>query len=639
MKKILFLILSAFVFIGMTADIYVKDAETGESIPFVIINTEHVRKQVMTPFAADSGSVLLIEAMGYKPVRIIAGIDDTVFMKPSYTQLDTVNVVSELSPVSSNIEQPVNIVKDMLELAPVADVKRYSRTASVSIEGGSPEQVLVSINGFPIINPASGNIDPDMMGSVRIEQLNASVNRTFTGMGASSFSGNVDYIMYEGSRIRLLMNNLTPSFGIMYSFMGAGVSLERIRYNDMILPDNIVLENSHKTADIMSISLNNEYVNLLYMRSSLTAGDPGLEGSRFYDARLKQGMNLINAMIRPYYNSRILMSYSGFSYTYDNDELSIASHDYTHSKHLTASYEHIIYNSLAGINVSYANASGSRIGMHDAYNADAYANVELNDLFIQVKASLPIAGEFGVIYRKAVEGWGYETGMKYVSRRPTFNELYWQDAYTEGNEGLDDEHMYSAYYSRFYAPGILRICLTSGINVITNQIEWAPEGNIWTAVNNARVLNPHIGMEAGADAGIFHAEGFIKASPYFLDNAGDYHILLDDMHAGVYPYIGDLYSIQRYRPLLTAGLSLDAVYKGFTMHTGLQYKSIRYITNANTTFLPDYFIVNTMGLSYRYDKWHASLSVYNPFDIYIEDIRGYPVEGRNIQLSVTLEVK
>ncbi len=644
MKNTAILITCIFIFTGIFSDIVVLDEQNMEPVPYVIMRIDSgPRRQVMTPIMLTPGTsgTMFIEAMGYEncEFKMNAGRTDTVFLKRHYQEMDTVRIESEsISSLNKAVNDPVSSVRTMLELSPVADIKRYSRTASVSIEGSSPEQVLISVNGFPVVNPASGNIDPDLLGSISMGTVEASRKNAFTGMGTSVFSGNVDFMNADASRFRIGLNNTALSYGLFYRFGILKAGIERQSFNDMVLPGNVKLENSYKIADNLSVFLMNELFTGQMILSNTLSGDPGLEGSRFEHAQLRQELKLLQGLARPYQNGRILLSMNEYYYQYDNDEQTSPAHDYSTARYMTGGFEHLISGTLAGISLAYSDANGSRIGFHSRVSTDAYANIDLGGLFIQLKGSYPFAGSIGIMRRNVNDGRGYETGMRYVSRKPTFNELYWDDYYTKGNEGLDDEHMYSAYHNTFYSFSVFSLTVTSGINVMTNQIEWVPEGNIWTAVNNKRVFNPYAGISAGIKWGILSLDGFLSASPYIVDNVGDYHILFDDMNAEVYPYIGDLYSIQRYRPPLYAGLKMDIAYRGFSFYADSKYKSIRYITNANTTFLPDYFIIDNAGVEYSHAKWKLMFNVSNPLDIRIEDIRGYTVEGRAIQISLSMEV-
>jgi len=74
---------------------------------------------------------------------------------------------------------------------------------------------------------------------------------------------------------------------------------------------------------------------------------------------------------------------------------------------------------------------------------------------------------------------------------PTFNDLYWQDAFAKGNPGLEAETGLGGELGANFTKKSNRLHVETGATAFSNQVQnwilWAPNGNIWSPTNKRTV--------------------------------------------------------------------------------------------------------------------------------------------------------
>jgi len=322
------------------------------------------------------------------------------------------------------------------------------------------------------------------------------------------------------------------------------------------------------------------------------------------------GVNVKRLSLRTYFTE--------YFYNYFNRDLTPNIHDSSFSNSVGADAVYRIGENAYGASIIEDRATGDKIGVHKRTRAGVFYSFEKNGYYFDAKISSKPQTEFLAAKSFEFRSCVINGGVKRRYREPTFNELYWSnDLFAHGNENLESELLHSLFLSAERTNKIYSTKIESGVNFFNNLIEWVNDGVIYTPVNVKKALNPYLKIEGDLNRGNLHIFNAFSYSPFIDINN---------------------YKIIPYKPIFSYTMSADYDFYGLTSYLGISFKSKRYITTSNTKYLPDIFIIERIGALKKYGSLIFGAECLNPMNINIEDIRGYPVEGRKFNFYIKTEV-
>ncbi|MFQ5446340.1 MAG: TonB-dependent receptor [Saprospiraceae bacterium] len=221
---------------------------------------------------------------------------------------------------------------------------------------------------------------------------------------------------------------------------------------------------------------------------------------------------------------------------------------------------------------------------------------------------------------------------------PTFNDLYWSDAFARGNPELKPETGWSSELGvRFMKRKGRRrwsARLNAFSNLVDNWILWAPEGQVWSPQNKRKVWARGLEVFAGGEIerGFWHTaiglNGSITRST------------IRRIYENTSPALLNKQLI--YTPVAVAGGTVTVTRKKSFLRYGHQFTGQRFTTtdNAAGNALPGFgtgwLRIGTSFPVARQAKAGLQFSVRNIWDISYEVIEARPMPGRHFRLEFRL---
>jgi outer membrane cobalamin receptor len=224
---------------------------------------------------------------------------------------------------------------------------------------------------------------------------------------------------------------------------------------------------------------------------------------------------------------------------------------------------------------------------------------------------------------------------------PTFNDLYWSDAFARGNPDLKPETSWSSelgvQLEKNSGGRHWSARLNAFSNLVDNWILWAPKGQVWSPQNKRKVWAR--GLEVFAGGGI--KRGFWSTA--IQVNGTLTHSTIRKIFENSSPALLNKQLI--YTPVLGTGGTLTAGYKKSFLRYGHQFTGRRFTTtdNAPANALPGFgtgqLSIGTNFSGVRRAQALIQFSIQNIWNKSYEVIEARPMPGRNFRLEVRLSLE
>ncbi|MDY6787417.1 MAG: hypothetical protein SVK54_04760, partial [candidate division WOR-3 bacterium] len=274
----------------LSSVVYVYDSDTGELLSIVKIEENGITRQVLTPFSAYSDSIA-VGLVGYRDT-VVSLTGDTLHIGLSPVSFieDTITVSGrKFTPDRQTTGAGSDPESALRGLSYMLDVRKYSNTLSLSMDGSTAEQTGITLNGFDIINPAAGVIDPELVPIIQSESVSITRNAAHKSI-TGRFRGSIDITMPNADNGLYLEAGRNIRAGGFAGFRGHIAGFIYSRKKDIILPDGSILANSYSRSMKTYFRFEQRGFRMLYLSSRKRAGDPGPEGSAFLNAYTAQNL-------------------------------------------------------------------------------------------------------------------------------------------------------------------------------------------------------------------------------------------------------------------------------------------------------------------------------------------------------------
>lgn len=252
-------------------------------------------------------------------------------------------------------------------------------------------------------------------------------------------------------------------------------------------------------------------------------------------------------------------------------------------------------------------------------------------------ALIPVLASAGG-YLQIKNGVKLLAGLSRNYNLPTFNDLYWSDAFARGNPGLKPETSWSSEMGVQLEKKSSRDHWSARLNAFSNLVDnwilWAPTGQVWSPQNKRQVWAR--GLEVFAGGGV--KRGFWRMAIQL--NGSFTHSTIRRIFENASPALLNKQLI--YTPVIGAGGTLTATCKKSFLQYGHQFTSRRFTTtdNASANALPGFgtgrLSIGTSFYALRKTIAVCQFSMYNIWNQSYEVIGARPVPGRNFRLEIRI---
>lgn len=603
--------------------VYVFDYETRESLNFVVIETGERREQVYSPFLIEEGKSFSVECIGYEKKSLIS-LKDTIkiFLKKNPINMKEVFVFSEMIKNKIKTKKIENNVSKTLEdFFPLLQVRHYNRSKTFTLSGMSQEHILFSIDGVPIINQMSRIVDIDMLSPTMIESAILSKNSNSALLGENLFGGIINLTTVKKKGITSIadfsLNSRVFSVNGYFGSFNGGFFSER--YSDMIMTKGNILANSDKIVFGYNLGLKFNGIDFSLLNSFGESGDPGIKGFRYAKSRIKNSLFILTSTLSFNNQLKTVSSVTKSSYFYINDEIQTPAHDSSFFNSILSSISYYNKKANAVLSCQLNSSEGTKIKRSFEIFPSISASAERGRFGINCLAGIAKStnanfiysaiGTFDFFFKNLKFNWGLKTSV----RRPTFNELYWiKDAFAQGNENLNNEIVYGVFIDSKAEKKNIKIKIQTGFNYYTSLIKWTPVEGLYTPMNLNNVLNPFVVFEINYKYAFLKTENIFSISPNIMPNL----------------------KMVPYSPVITDNFRVNLSSGKSFFDIIINYSGDSYISSANTKKINQNIFIKEIRYKYDLSNLSLILSVENPFDMTLESVNGYYLEGRNIKVSI-----
>lgn len=251
---------------------------------------------------------------------------------------------------------------------------------------------------------------------------------------------------------------------------------------------------------------------------------------------------------------------------------------------------------------------------------------------------IPVVASSGLDVRWH-ESWQSHVRLSRNYNLPTFNDLYWQDAFARGNPDLKAETALGAEAGTTFRGQLGRLGLESSLTVfhsrVKNWILWAPGGNFWSPENRRTVRAR--GLESSVQARMrFGGAWLLSARAHWSYTRSTVEKIYDEEDPAL------LGKQLVYTPMSNGSGSFSAAYKQYLLQYRHQFTGRRFTTTDNrASNALDAFQtgVLSLGRSAQFASVKAELqfSVFNVWDADYQPIAARPMPGRHFRLEARFE--
>ena len=221
-------------------------------------------------------------------------------------------------------------------------------------------------------------------------------------------------------------------------------------------------------------------------------------------------------------------------------------------------------------------------------------------------------------------------------RIPTFNDLYWSDAYAKGNKNLQAENAWAEELSikHTHTYSSMKVDLTATVfnRVLTNYIQWLPVNNYYTPQNVKEVWSR--GLEG-------ELKLFLPIGQCSFLYSGRINFVLSTKEQTADVNDATLHKQLMYVPRLNYMNQLSVMYKQFFVSFNQTYTGIRFTENDESNYLMYYLIGNfSIGKEFYFKNIRLSVNaqVKNIWNESYQVTQNMPMPGRNYLFGITIKI-
>ena len=224
---------------------------------------------------------------------------------------------------------------------------------------------------------------------------------------------------------------------------------------------------------------------------------------------------------------------------------------------------------------------------------------------------------------------------------PTFNDLYWQDAFARGNPALRPETAWGGELGTGFTKKINALKLTADLTGFSSRVKdwilWAPKGSIWTPENKrtvwARGLEASLTGQLGGPDDAFRMTGHLRWS-YIRST-------IEEIYGEDDPRLLGKQLV--YTPMSSGSAGLSFFYKKYLLAYRHFLAGKRYTTTDNREgdALPPFHTASLMlgrSLAFSGNQVEIQLSLLNLWNADYQPIAARPMPGRHFRLEVRTEL-
>ncbi|MDI6699834.1 MAG: hypothetical protein QME48_01175 [bacterium] len=628
MKKILVFLFIFSLFLKIfSAYIYVYDKSTYDSIVFVKVSYDGKTYQLKTPFEIQKGKEISLSSLGYKEKRFKV-TDDTMSIYLEIEPFMYKPLVVENERIESDILNIKIEEKDLFSIIkkiPQVTLREYNRSYIISVDGLLNEDNILSIDGVPIVNQQSRMVPISLFPKNLCSSLNFYKNDRSNFLGENLFSSGIDFRIEKSDKTKINItfdDKKSYDIDLTLSFKGFKFGKFYFDKNDLVLPYGEKLKNSYQNGFCNYFYFKRDFFSILYIYGKSQTGDPGILGHRFFNSTIFEGNRIFNLTFNLSKFLKIFYSNNIYTYIYDNKDLKVFDTSKTFSDNIIIKFE----KNKSGVGTFFQKnfIKSTKVSNVNEYFYGLFSNLILGSL--KFSNSFSFSSNFNEDFLKKnyvysftvskefyLKDYIFYNSIKISTRRPTFNELYWVgDIFSKGNENLLNEKIFS--YSLTFSDEEKKFF--AGFNYYKDLIRWININGVYSPQNILKTYNPYIGFEYN--------------KKFFNIN--------NSLTLTISPMILERFKLLLYTSPLNLNYFAFYTFKNFNFFLYLEYRSIRFLNNENTKYLPFYISLDETGVEYNLKNFVLTFSIINPFDLRIESVKGYIKEGRKVTFNLKMEV-
>jgi iron complex outermembrane receptor protein len=233
------------------------------------------------------------------------------------------------------------------------------------------------------------------------------------------------------------------------------------------------------------------------------------------------------------------------------------------------------------------------------------------------------------------EHWIINSNVSKNHRTPTFNDLYWKDAYAIGNSDLKDESGYSTDLSFIVKHKFGRVTterkITGYFNSTYDLIQWVQDGAVWTPMNRKKVHSYGAEMFCSSSYEFSESSVIGLTVNYTYTHAATIENSENDSD--------DILNKQLiYTPYHQGNIFVNYRFKDIRISLNGDFTGDQFTRDDNSDYLKAYFVVD---LNTSYSFWmkrcraRVFVKVKNLFNADYMQMQWYPMPPVNFEAGVS----
>lgn len=512
------------------------------------------------------------------------------------------------------------------------DYGALGASKTISIRGSSSSQVLVLLNGRPLNNPRSGEVDFSTFPLDLVDHIEILRGPASSIYGANALGGVINIISRrKPSKSQFSMST---QYGTYQTFINEIHFAQNYGNWDFSFTSNHSNSWGHRRNSYFES--NNFYLNLGYryndgeieLLSNYYADNQGLPGlitSPDDDDRQMVERRIIDLNGKHELNEVLKLNYKFYRH-YDRLDFIETPSPLDKTVHKTEWYgtdisldfDLDLFSLIMGYNYQYNTNNSTQTGKNAYRQNSLYFLLRRkfgDKLEMDLGARYDDYSIFGSEFNPSLGATlnsGFGKIYTYLARSyrvPTFNDLYWPEGtWTAGNPELKPEEGISWEVGWEGAIWETNLKLSYFQSKMKDLINWAADSSgVWRPSNVDRAKIQ--GIEFYWEKDLFET---ISAS------FGYTYLRARDTRRKEYLI---------YRPNHKLDFSISFSYQKFNFRLENQYLSQRFTNTSNTDRLSDYFISNLSGSYSLNSSWELFFKIYNLFNRQYARIKDYPLPG------------
>ncbi|MFH0999872.1 MAG: TonB-dependent receptor [Bacteroidota bacterium] len=222
-------------------------------------------------------------------------------------------------------------------------------------------------------------------------------------------------------------------------------------------------------------------------------------------------------------------------------------------------------------------------------------------------------------------------------RKPTFNDLYWQDGFSRGNSGLLPETSWAEDLAFLYQGQLnkssFKLSVTAFSIYVKNLIHWIPLEGIWTPLNQKEVwsrgIETDFSFQHPINAGNIKFDFHHVINPSTLKKVAENESEANLNKQLIYTPKHQLKAVFRYQNLHGC-ISAEQIFVGK-----------RFTISDNSSELAPYHLTNIIIFrNFKMNVQHLGISfrLNNLFNQAYQSMENYALPGRNYQFNIQFKI-